>query len=63
MTLFVFFVGFKLDFFSFIQLNMHCRYGSFNVFMFVRVERILMSSAYIMGFIPLFGFVGMLNIC
>ena len=56
------FEGFRIRLFLLVQLNMSCRYectSCLAAFMFVWVERIVMSSAYGISFILLFGGVGM----
>ena len=51
--------------FCLVHLNMSCRYECtccLAVFMFVLVERIVMSSAYVISFILLFGGVVITNV-
>ena len=56
--------GLRIRLFCLVQLNMSCRYEftcCLAVFMFVGVERIVMSSAYVISFI-LFGGVGISDV-
>ena len=56
---------FRIRLFCLIQLNMSCRYECtccLAVFMFVWVESIVMSSAYAISFILLFGDVGISDV-
>ena len=51
------FEGFRIKLFCLIQLNMSCRYECtccLAVFMFVWVERIMMSSAYAISVVLIF---------
>ena len=60
------FEGARIRLFCLVQLYMSCRYACtccLAVFMFVLVEGIVMSSAYAINFILLFGSVGMSDVC
>ena len=59
------FEGFRIILFCLVQLNMPCRCECtfcLAVFMFVWVERSVMSSAYVINFILLFGRVGISDV-
>ena len=59
------FEEFRVRLFCLVHLNMSCRYECtccLAVFMFMRGERIVMSSAYVISFILLFGGVGMSDV-
>ena len=59
------FGGFRIRLLCLVQLNMSCRYECtccLALFMFVWVQRIVMSSAYVISFILLFGGVGISDV-